>query len=72
MNRRASDRLESQLLAELHLGFSLAGLPYHADETSADLIVKMLELGTAGTYLANSDQIDRCMSAIINARRDRT
>ena len=71
MNRRASDRLESQLLAELHLGLSLAGLPYRADETSADLIVKMLELGVAGFKLANRDQIDRCVSAI-NTRRDRT
>ena len=64
MNRRASDRLESQLLAELHLGFSLAGLPYHADETSADLLLKMLELGVAGFKLANRDQIDRYVSAI--------
>ena len=64
MNRRASDRLESQLLAELHLGFSLAGLPYHDDETSADLLLKMLELGTAGFKFVNRGQIDRCVSAI--------
>ena len=71
MNRRASDRLESQLLAELHLGLALAGQSYSADETSADLLLKMLELGVAGFKLANRDQIDRCVSAI-NTRRDRT
>ena len=72
MNRRASDRLESQLLAELHLGFALAGQSYSADETSTDLLLRMLELGTIGFRFANRDQIDRCMSAIINTRRDRT
>ena len=70
MNRRASDRLEAQLLAELHLGFALAGQSYSADETSADLLLRMLELGTIGFKFVNRGQIDRCVSAI-NMRKDR-